>query len=122
MNVAGMLAHLCKASLMALGEVHVAPRGISALRVFPLKHLLKYLLLYVVPFPRSAGTSPELLVAEPGDPAAAKASLEELLERLGTGPARGIGPAHALFGPLSRQEWGVLMHKHVDHHLRQFGV
>ena len=61
MNVAGMLAHLCKASLMALGEVHVAPRGISALRVFPLKHLLKYLLLYVVPFPRSAGTSPELL-------------------------------------------------------------
>ncbi len=29
---------------------------------------------------------------------------------------------HPFFGPLSHQEWGVLVWKHTDHHLRQFGV
>lgn len=27
-----------------------------------------------------------------------------------------------VFGALDRHEWGVLAHKHFDHHLRQFGV
>lgn len=29
---------------------------------------------------------------------------------------------HPRFGPLSHQEWGVFVWKHMDHHLRQFGV
>lgn len=86
--------------------------------MFPLKHLI----LYVLPFPKGAPTAPELLVAEPGPVAAGQTSLQELLERVGAGPAKGLGPVHPLFGQISRQEWGVLMHKHVDHHLRQFGV
>jgi hypothetical protein len=122
MTVAAMLAHLGKTSLMALGEFDVPPRGKPALRTFPVKHLLKYLLLYVLPFPKGAQTSPELLVDEPGDTPVWQASLQELIERVGTGPATGLGPAHPLFGPLSRKEWGFLMHKHIDHHLRQFGV
>jgi len=118
MNVAAMLAHLCQSSRMALGELPVRPKGKRAFQVFPLKHLI----LYVVPFPKGTPTSPELLVAEPGPVAAGQASLEELLQRVGTGPTEGVGPVHPLFGELSRKEWGVLMHKHVDHHLRQFGV
>ncbi|MBP1779895.1 MAG: hypothetical protein H6Q86_5906 [candidate division NC10 bacterium] len=51
MTVAEMLAHLCKTSRLALGEFEVPPRGMTALRKFPLRHLLKYTLLYVVPFP-----------------------------------------------------------------------
>ena len=31
-------------------------------------------------------------------------------------------PAHPFFGRLSRRSWGVLGYKHLDHHLRQFGV
>jgi len=27
-----------------------------------------------------------------------------------------------VFGRLSAKQWGVLMYRHVDHHLRQFGV
>ncbi len=30
--------------------------------------------------------------------------------------------AHPLFGKMTRKEWGVLLTKHFDHHLRQFGV
>lgn len=29
---------------------------------------------------------------------------------------------HPFYGRLSPQEWGVGMYKHLDHHLRQFGV
>lgn len=122
MDVAGMLGHLCNASYMALGELRVTRRGSDALRVFPAKHVLKYLLLYVVPFPKGAGTSPELIVSEPGQVGENKALLQSLLERFGAGPTEGPGPEHGLLGTLSRREWGVLVYKHVDHHLRQFGV
>jgi hypothetical protein len=29
---------------------------------------------------------------------------------------------HPFFGPLKPEQWAILMYKHVDHHLRQFGV
>ena len=29
---------------------------------------------------------------------------------------------HPFFGPLKPQQWAILMYKHLDHHLRQFGV
>lgn len=29
---------------------------------------------------------------------------------------------HPLFGPLTHEQWGKLQYKHLDHHLRQFGV
>ncbi len=31
-------------------------------------------------------------------------------------------PDHPAFGKFSREEWGKLHYKHLDHHLRQFGV
>jgi Protein of unknown function (DUF1569) len=31
-------------------------------------------------------------------------------------------PDHPAFGPLPRRAWGVLAYRHIDHHLRQFGV
>jgi hypothetical protein len=118
MNVEAMLRHLCQSSRMALGELAVRPHGKRAFEVFPLKHLI----LYVLPFPKGAPTAPELLAGEPEQVAAGRTTLQELLERVGTGPVAGSGPVHPLFGRLSRQEWGALMHKHVDHHLRQFGA
>jgi hypothetical protein len=29
---------------------------------------------------------------------------------------------HCFFGSMKPEEWAILMYKHVDHHLRQFGV
>jgi hypothetical protein len=29
---------------------------------------------------------------------------------------------HSFFGKMTRDEWGVLTWKHLDHHLRQFGA
>ena len=104
---------------MALGELPVKPSGKRVFQVFPLKHLL----LYLAPFPKGAPTAPELLQGVPSDDFETdKARLGELLTRIAHGPHEGPGPAHPLFGALSRQEWGVATYKHTDHHLRQFGV
>ena len=29
---------------------------------------------------------------------------------------------HPIFGAFTHQQWGQLQYKHLDHHLRQFGV
>jgi hypothetical protein len=118
MDVASMLQHLHLSARMTLGELEVPSVNKRVFQKFPLKHLV----LYVFPFPKGAPTAPKLKpgVAESIDEE--RAALLELLERIGTGPRDGNGPAHPLFGPLTWREWGVVTYKHADHHLRQFGA
>ena len=118
MDVAGMLHHLRLSALMALGEFSVASKSKRAFQVFPLKHLI----LYVLPFPKGAPTAPELKVTDAKQFEEERAALLDVLERIGTGPGDGAGPDHPLFGPLSRREWAVATYKHTDHHLKQFGA
>ena len=118
MDARAMLNHLRLSALMALGELPVANKSKRAFQVFPIKHLI----LYVVPFPKGAPTAPELLVPDAASVDAIRSELVSLVERIGAGPREGDGPVHPLFGRLSFREWGVATYKHTDHHLRQFGV
>jgi uncharacterized protein DUF1569 len=118
MDVAGMLRHLRLSTRMALGELPVPSANKRVFQVFPLKHLI----LYVLPFPKGAPTARELKPSDAVSLEEERAALLELLERIGTGPREGEGPAHPLFGPLTWREWGVATYKHTDHHLKQFGV
>lgn len=118
MNVGQMLCHLVDSMRMGLGELPVRSSNKKVFQVFPLKHLI----LYVLPFPKGAPTARELLSTEPGALEADRAELRRLVDRIvANGPA-GDGPAHPLFGPCTNEEWGVLAHKHMDHHFKQFGV
>ena len=118
MNVVGMLQHLRLAARMTLGELTVPSANKRAFQMFPLKHLI----LYVLPFPKGAPTAPELKPVDAASFEEERAALLELLERIGTGPREGDGPDHPLFGHMSWREWGVATYKHADHHLRQFGA
>jgi len=118
MNVTGMLQHIRLSAQMTVGELPVPSRAKRAFQLFPLKHLI----LYVVPFPKGAPTAPELLPTEAASFEDEHAAVLALVERIGSGPQEGAGPAHPLFGPLSWPEWGVVTYKHVDHHLKQFGA
>ena len=31
-------------------------------------------------------------------------------------------PIHPVFGELTKEQWGKMQYKHLDHHLRQFGL
>ena len=118
MSVVGMLRHLGLSAQMGLGQIPVASANKRPFQVFPLKHLI----LYVFPFPKGAPTVPELKPGEVASFEEERASVLDLLDRIGAGPREGAGPAHPLFGPLSWQEWGVVAYKHTDHHLKQFGA
>ena len=118
MSVAGMLQHLRLSALMTLGELSLPSANKRAFQMFPLKHLI----LYVLPFPKGAPTAPKLKPEASALFEEERAALLELLERIGTGLREGVGPTHPLFGPLTWREWGVVTYKHADHHLRQFGV
>ena len=118
MSVTEMLKHLRLSSQMTVGELEVVDAKKRAFQMFPLKHLI----IYVLPFPKGAPTATELLPGTAESLEEERAALLELLERIGTGPSEGAGPAHPLFGPLSWREWGTITHKHVNHHLKQFGA
>jgi hypothetical protein len=112
----GMLAHLHEAARMALGELTVKPKHLP-IRYPPLKQLI----IYVVPFPKSAPTAPELVSREAHDWPAEMAATEEAFARLVAKRTSAPRPDHPAFGPLTHRAWGVLIFRHTDHHLRQFG-
>jgi Protein of unknown function (DUF1569) len=118
MDVVAMLEHLCLSARMTLGELSVPSVNKRVFQVFPLKHLI----LYVFPFPKGAPTAPLLKPVVAASLEDERATLLELLERIGACPRAGAGPSHPLFGPLTWREWGVVTYKHADHHLRQFGA
>lgn len=118
MNVLGMLQHLRLSAQMTLGELSVAPKSKRAFQMFPLKHLI----LYVLPFPKGAPTASELYPVGTAAFEDERALLVNLLEQIAAGPPERTWPAHPLFGPLSGREWGVATYKHCDHHLKQFGA
>ena len=118
MGVVEMLQHLRLASQMTVGELPVPSSNKRAFQMFPLKHLI----LYVLPFPKGAPTAPALKPVHAASFDDERAAVLALLERIGTGPREGAGPAHPLFGPLTWREWGVVTYKHADHHLKQFGA
>lgn len=117
MNAEMMLGHLVESARMALGELQPRSKRLP-FRYFPLKQLI----VYVLPFPKGAPTAPELLPKETGTTEQAKSELARLLRLLAERANQTVWPEHPAFGKLNTRAWGVLTYKHVDHHLRQFGV
>jgi hypothetical protein len=72
---------------------------------------------------RNAPTARSLVVSDERDLAKECQRLSTLVERFSSsGPQGCTKHPHTFFGQLTPQEWAQLMYKHVDHHLRQFGV
>lgn len=75
------------------------------------------------PFPKSSPTDPAFIVADRRDFEIEKARLlSALAQFVERGPEAANSSVHTFFGRLSGAEWGRLIYKHLDHHLRQFGV
>jgi hypothetical protein len=118
MTAPEMVAHLIAALRAALGDLPIGPpRGPWS------RPPLNWLVIYVLPWPKGKTQSPpELLNARPTTWAADGQTLRSLLLQCGERGPRGAWPLSAAFGRLSGRAWGVMMRKHLDHHLRQFGV
>ena len=112
-----MICHLADSLKMAMGDLKVAPKR-SPIRYAPLKQLI----VYIAPFPKGVPTAPELLAREPREWRNDAADLQGLLARAASARTTETWPEHPAFGALSRRAWGVLIFRHMDHHLRQFGA
>jgi hypothetical protein len=75
------------------------------------------------PMRRNSPTSKELVINGDRDFEAERKRLSGLIDGFAAaGPSGCTTHPHAFFGSLSPDEWAVLMYKHLDHHLRQFGA
>lgn len=72
---------------------------------------------------RDAPTSRNLRIEDQRNLEAEKQRLGKLVDRFAKGGKAGCTRhPHPFFGALTPEEWSVLTYKHLDHHLRQFGV
>jgi hypothetical protein len=119
MDPAQMLRH-CAISLMEpLGERSVKQVFLGKL-VTP---FLRRAVFGDKPFRRNSPTDPAYVVSNPLDFEAERTRLATLIDQVvQRGLAKAEGMTHPFFGRLSGAEWGTLICKHLDHHLRQFGV
>jgi hypothetical protein len=116
MRVDQMLSHVNNSLRMALGELSPQPNRAPVPRL-----LIKWFALRT-PFPKNARTARELRATGRYEIDGERVQLRELLERVAQRPLEQNWPVHPLFGRLNGMEWSCLQHKHVDHHLRQFGL
>jgi hypothetical protein len=120
MTAAQALAHCSLGMQMATDEFR--PRRMLIGRI--LGPLVKPKVLRDdAPMRRNAPTMIEIIVRTEPDFAAEQVRLVGLLDQFSTaGPNGCTSHPHVFFGPLTPDEWAILTYKHVDHHLRQFGV
>lgn len=75
------------------------------------------------PMRRNSPTSPDLVIRDDRDLDAERDRLVVLIDRfVAGGPESCTKHPHTFFGRLTPEQWGELMYKHLDHHLRQFGA
>lgn len=117
-HVAGMVAHLNDSYRMCLGTLKVPSKNLP-LRFTPIKQLV----IYALPFPKSAPTAPELLARCSGASLAEEQqAMLKMFDQLAAVKPGDPLQEHPAFGVLSHNAYGVLMARHTDHHLKQFGV
>jgi hypothetical protein len=118
MTPADMICHMKDAIEVATGAVPCRRRE-TALS----NRLLRWLAIYYMPWPKGkVKTAPEMLRTKPAN---WDADLQRLREMLSATAARGVSASwapHPAFGGISGTDYGVLIYRHFDHHLAQFGA
>ena len=75
------------------------------------------------PMRRNSPTVPAIEMKDARQLDVERPRLLALIDRFGAAGKAGVTThPHSFFGRLTPDEWAVLMYKHLDHHLRQFGV
>ena len=121
MTAAQMLAHCSVSMQWAVGEV-VPEKGALPARL--MGRLVKPMVFRNEgPLRRNSPTAKSLIVADDRDLDKERERLSGLIDKFAAGGAVGCTKnPHSFFGKMTPEEWAILMYKHLDHHLRQFGV
>jgi hypothetical protein len=119
MSVSEALCHMADGLVVAFGDkpVNFKPSLMST-------RLVKWMVIYSpMPWPKGKIDAPPGFFDTVPDPDFEKNRelLTGLVTRFERGPEQRWGTSPYM-GPLNADQWSVLNWRHLDHHLRQFGV
>jgi uncharacterized protein DUF1569 len=119
MDVAQMMAHCSITMDIASGRLNL-PRMFLGRLIAP---FFKSIYTNEKPFKKNGPTGKALVVADYRDFAREQEQLKVKVRQFYEGgEPRCTRHPHPFFGSLTPQAWSRGMYKHLDHHLRQFGV
>jgi hypothetical protein len=120
MNVSQMLAHLNVSYDLAYERI--IPKY-NFLMKFMLKTMVKKMVTNEVTYKPNGRTAPVFVIADERDFIKEKTRLiENMNQAFNDGKSFFDGRVSVSFGKMTVQEWSNQFYKHLDHHLRQFGV
>jgi len=120
MAVAQMLAHCNVSYELVYEDKHPKP---NAFMKFILKTFVKKKVVNEEPYKHNNPTAPAFIIKDDKDFNAEKTRLINYINK-----TRELGEAYFdnkeshSFGKLTKTEWNNMFSKHLDHHLKQFGV
>lgn len=120
MNVAQMMAHINEAMETASGKKIIPPVFIVGRMIGA---LMKPGVLKENPFGKNSPTDKSYIFPADVNFEEQKAKAIASIKQFGEGgPANCTKHPHPFFGHFTPEQWAVFQWKHLDHHLRQFGV
>ena len=120
MDVAQMMAHCNVAYEIPYTDKHPKPNAFAKVMV---RLFAKNMVIGDKPYKKNTPTSPIFRMTEKKDFEVEKKRLIDHLNK-----TQQLGASHfnelenPAFGNLTDEQWNILFSKHLDHHLRQFGV
>ena len=119
MDVAQMMAHCSTTLDMAAGRL-ILPRLLIGRIIGP---FVRPIFSNDKPLSRNSPTDKKLVISDTRDFTHEREQLKFRIRQFQQGgEAQCTKHPHPFFGALTPQEWSTGMYKHLDHHLRQFGV
>jgi hypothetical protein len=120
MNAAQAIAHCAAGFELALGDITPPRKFLGRI----IGRVVKVMVFKDdEPMRRNSPTVKGLEVEDERNLAIERDRLFALIDRfVAAGPDGCTDHPHSFFGRLTPQQWAILMYKHLDHHLRQFGV
>ncbi len=119
MYVDQMLAH-CSVTLEVATGQKSPPRLFIGKLLAP---FFKSSVLSDKPFSKNGPTDKSFIVTDRRDFDAEKTKLTGLIKQFSEGGAEKCTThPHSFLGKLTADEWGLIMYKHLDHHLKQFSA
>ena len=120
MNLGQMMAHLNVSYDYVYSDKYSRPKG---LKKWALKTFVKPMVVGEKTYKKNLRTAPDFVITDIKEfEAEKKKLLEHIKKTQELGAQYFDGKDSHSFGPLSEKEWNAMFYKHLDHHLKQFGV
>lgn len=120
MDVSQMLAHCNVSYELVYEDKHAKP---NAFLKFILTKLVKGKVVSEKGYPKNGKTAPQFVIKGEKDFTAEQKRLLDYIQKTkNLGERHFEGKESHSFGPLNSKEWSNMFYKHIDHHLKQFGV